>query len=393
MTTIDAGPAWSAWTQVTPVLVARAASAPYVRVQIPLSIAAGENGDFPSLRVIDADGRERPYALDPELQRADDRAVSLIDVGFVPRRGTQGVIDLGTSGTLVDAITLEVDTTREATFFEPVAIDASDDRRTWRIVRSDAIIYRVAQDAGRGNTTLTFPPTRSRWLRIRVPNPDTAFPLSGARAGSTTPPQPSLVRVPVQPTERDDAANHEQSWTFALPVPTRAKAVAFTDGGTFYERSVTIDLSQDARTWETLSSGRISHYPEGGSQTTLSLAEVTTRYVRVTVRNENDAPVSALRPTLLARPHAIVFPAGGSERLISGNPNAGAPTYDLAARLSHEDWHAADATLGSTAANAGYHDSRPVGERYPWLLTAALVVVAAALGFLALQTLRPARSP
>ena len=389
MTTIDAGPAWSAWTQVTPVLVARAASAPYVRVQIPLSIGAGKNGDFPSLRVIDADGRERPYALDPELQRADDRAVPLIDVGFVPRRGTQGVVDLGTSGTLVDAVTVEVDVTRESTFLEPVAIDASDDRRTWQIVRTGAIIYRVAQDAGRGNTTLTFPPTRSRWLRIRVPNPDIAFPLSGARAGSTTPPQPSLVRVPVEPTEREDTTNHEQSWTFALPVPTRAKAVTFTDGGAFYQRSVTIDLSQDSHTWGTISSGWVSHYPEGGSQTTFSLAEVTTRYVRVTVRNENDAPVPGLRPTLLARPHAIVFASGDSDRLLAGNPSAAAPSYDLASRLSHESWHAADATLGPTVANSGYRDPRPIGERYPWLLTSALVAVAGALAFLALQTLRP----
>jgi hypothetical protein len=389
MTTIDAGPAWSAWTQVTPVLTARAANAPYVRTQIPLSVAAGENGDFPSLRVVGTDGREVPYALDPELQRAEDRAVPLIDVGFVPRRGTQGVIDLGTSGTLVDAVTVEVDVTRESTFLEPVAIDASDDRRTWRIVRTGAIIYRVAQDAGRGNTTLTFPPTRSRWLRIRVPNPDVAFPLSGARAGSTTPPQPSLVRVPVQPTERDDPANHEQSWTFALPVPMRPKAVTFSDGGAFYERSVTVDVSQDGQAWEAMSSGRVSHYPEGGSQTTFSLAETTTRYVRVTVRNENDAPVPGLRPTLLARPHTIVFAPGDSDRLLAGNPSAAAPSYDLALRLSHESWHAADATLGPTVANSGYRDPRPIGERYPWLLTSALVVVAGALGFLALQTLRP----
>jgi hypothetical protein len=390
MTTDDAGPAWSAWTQVTPVVVARAASAPYVRVQLPLSISPGANGDFADLRVIDDRGAERPYALDPQAPQFDDRAVPLIDVGFVPRRGTQGVVDLGTSGELVDAVTLEVDAARRPTYFERVAIDASDDRRTWRIVRADAIVYRVEQDAGRGNTTLTFPPTRSRWVRVRVLDPSAAFPLTGALAGSATPAQPSLVRVPVEPRENDDAATHEQTWTFAPAVPVRATEVTFTDGGARYERPVTVEASDDAKTWTALGDGTIAHYAEGGSRTNVSLIETTARYVRVTVRNGNDAPLRALRPVLLVRPHALVFAGGGQHRLLSGNPSASAPTYDLAARLSHERWRAADAATGMTAPNAGYRDPRPLGERFPWLLTGALLAAAVALGVVALRSLRPA---
>ncbi len=32
-----------------------------------------------------------------------------------------------------------------------VTVEASDDRKTWRIVRNDLIVYRVADDNGRGN--------------------------------------------------------------------------------------------------------------------------------------------------------------------------------------------------------------------------------------------------
>lgn len=391
MTAIDAGPAWSAWAQVTPVVVARARRAPYVRVQIPLSIAPGANGDFADLRVSGDRGEERPYALDPQAPRLDERSVPLIDVGFVPRRGTQGVVDLGTSGALVDAVTLEVDDTNRPTYFERIAIDASDDRKTWRVVRDDAIVYRVAQDAGRGNTTLTFAPTRSRWVRVRVLDPAAAFPLTGARAGSAIPAQPSMVRVPAEPSERDDPTTHEQTWTFAPAVPVRVTAVTFADGGARYERAVTVEASDDAKTWTELGDGTIARYAEGGSRTSVALVETTARYVRVTVRNGDDAPLRGLRPALLVRPRALVFAAGDAQpRLLSGNPNATAPTYDLAAQLAHERWHAADATATVTVANAGYRDVRPLGERFPWLLTGALLAAAVALGVVALRSVRSA---
>ncbi len=389
MSGTDAGPAWTAWTQVTPVVVARAAHAPYVRVPLPLSIAPGAGGDFADLRVTGDDGAERPYALDPDQPRSGDRSVPLIDVGFVAHRGTQGVVDLGSSGTVVDAVTLDVDATRRPTYFERVAIDASDDRQRWRIMRDDAIVYRVAQDGGRGNTTLSFGPTRSRWVRIRVLDPGAAFPMTGARAGSSAPPPAPLERVAAEPIERDDPATHDQTWTFIPAEPVRPTAVTFADGGAHYERPVTVETSDDASAWTAAGDGTIAHYAEGGSQTTLSIAEATARYVRVTVHNGNDVPLRALRPALLVRPHAIVFARRGTARLLSGNPNAGAPEYDLAARLAHERWLADDASTGATVANAGYRDVRPVGERFPWLVTGALLAAAVALGAVALRTLRP----
>jgi hypothetical protein len=392
MSGIDAGPAWSAWSQVTPVVVGRAARAPYLRVEVPLTIAPGHDGGYPDLRVVDVNGSERPYALDPERPRADDRAVALIDVGYVPRRGTQGVVDLGTSGAVVDTITLEVDSAQRPTYFEHVAVDASDDRRTWRIVRTDAIVYRVAQDGGHTDTTLTFPPTRSRWIRVRVLDPNVPFPLTGARAASS-PSQPApLERVPAEPRERDDPVEHAQVWTFAPDVPVRVTAVTFTDGGARYERSATVETSDDDAIWAWQGEGSIAHYAEGGSQTLISTNETTARFVRVVVHNGDDAAISTLQPTLLVRSHAVVFAAGGTPLLLSGNPKVWTPTYDLGAQLAHAPWTADDATTAPTVANPGFRDSRPLLERLPWLLTAALLAAALGLGLVALRMLRPAKA-
>lgn len=385
---IDAGPAWSAWSRVTPVIAARDERAKYVRVVLPATMDPGADGRYADLRIAGANKAEVPYALDPVRPAPTERRAQLIDTGFVPHRGTQGVVDLGPSGALVDAVALEVDPAR-ATYFERVAIDASDDRRTWRVVRDDAIVYRVAQDGGRGNATLTFPPTRSRWLRVRVLDPGAAFPLTGAHVAAGASHEPSFVRLPFTARERTDDAKHEQVWTFETRTPIRPSAVSFGDGGALYARSATVETSADGAQWTFAGSGTIAHYAEGGALTNLPVDETTTRYLRVTVHNGNDAPLRSLAPSLLARPHAVVFAAGAAPyALLSGDPAAEAPSYDLGARLAHETWRAAGARAGETVDNAGYRDPRPIGERFPWLLTAALIAVAVVLGGVALRVLR-----
>jgi hypothetical protein len=287
---------------------------------------------------------------------------------------------------LVGSVTLGVDSAARPTYFEHVAVDTSDDRRSWRIVRDDAVVYRVAQSDSRADTTLTFPPTRSRWIRVRVLDPGAAFPLIGAHVVSEPP--PPLELVPVEPVERDDPIDHSQRWIFAPPAPLRATAVVFADGGAQYQRSVTVETSDDDAIWAWQGEGTIARFAAGSSQTLIPVNEQTARFVRVTVHNNDDAPVPALQPALLVRAHSVVFPSGGAPRLLSGNPNIGAPSYDLGAQLAHQNWTAENADDAETVPNAGYRDPRPFLERVPWFLTAALLAAAAALGAIALRTLR-----
>ncbi len=283
MSGIDAGPAWSAWSQVTPVVVGPAARAPYVRVELPLSIAPDPDGAYPDLRVTDANGNERPYALDA------------------------------------------------------------------------AVV--------------------------------------GAGAGKNAPASLPLERVAVESRERDDPVEHAQVWRFAAPIPMRVAAVTFSDGGARYQRSVTVETSDDDAIWSWKGDGTIARYPDGRSQTLISIAEATARFIRVTVQEGDDVPIPALEPALLVRRHMVVFPAGGAPRLLSGNPYIGAPSDGLAEQLARERWTADDATTGPTVANAGYRDPRPAGERLPWPIIGALIAAAFALGAGALRTLRsvPAR--
>ena len=241
-------------------------------------------------------------------------------------------------------------------------------------------------------------PAWSAWSRVTpvvgTPAPSARYVrvLLPARVAAGASREPALARLPVAPHEADDKGSHDQTWTFAPRTPMRPTAVTFADGGALYERNVTVEASDDGTQWGGIAEAAISHYAEGGSQTTVPLEERTARFLRVTVHNGNDAPLRSLHPALLARPHAVVFARRATPyRLLSGNPNADVPSYDLGARLEHERWRAANLRAGETVANAGFRDPRPIGERFPWLITGALIAVAVVLGGLALRVVKPAR--
>ena len=389
---------WNAWTTVTTVNAAPAARPRLVRVRLPQSIDPGPDGAYADLRVVDDRSAETPYALDPErAQPAALRRVRTLDTGFVPHRYSQAVLDLGEHA-LADTVVVEVDTAKRPTYFERATVEASDDRRTWRIVRGDAIVYRVADDGGRGNQTVAFPESSARWLRVRVADPQAPFPITGALAGDTKRPQqaqPALAPLAIVPARSADAPGHRQLWTFdGRGVALRPSAVTFADGGTTFARHAVVESSDDGTTWNQVADGEITRFAQGGAQTSFAFGESSAPRWRVAVENGNDAPVPGLRPALLARPHDVVFEAAPQRRyrLLSGNEAATAPTYDLGARLAHSAWRTDTASAAATTGNAAYADERPAAERTPGVLTAVLLAVAVGLGAFALRTVRSAKS-
>lgn len=383
---------WTDWANATRIVVPARAKG-LVRVRIPLlSIAPATDGSFPDLRVIDETEREVPYALDPQRRAPASRDVPLLDSGFVAGRGTQGVLDLGTSAALVDTIDLHAEQTRLGTYIETVDVDASDDRATWRIARRGAIVYRVAEDGGRGSQRVAIPPTRSRWLRVRIRNARRAFPLVGARV-MREPASDGLSKLPLRPTYTLDRAKHIERWTFAAPVAIRPASVAFTAARGAFSRDASIETSDDGTMWVQLGSGRIERFADGSGDANVAFPERTAKFFRISVADGNDAPLPATTPHLAAVAHDVVFEAstGDVYRLLSNDPSATAPTYDFAARLAHEAWAAPTAATEPTRAFARYvgpADERTLTQRYPWLLSVIFGAVAISLALFAIATIR-----
>ncbi len=169
----------------------------------------------------------------------------------------------------------------------------------------------------------------------------------------------------------------------------------FHDRGQAYARHAVVQSSDDGTQWTDAGDAQIARFADGGAQTSFAFGEQTARHWRVVVDNGNDEPVDGLQPVLLARRHDVVFSAvpASAYRLLSGNPNASAPAYDLGERLAHGTWRADRAATQPALANASFRDVRPLADRFPpWLLSTALAAIAALLGVLAIRTVRTAQA-
>ena len=361
---------------------------PYARVQLPISVDPTAEGDFHDLRVIDDRGSEVPYVLDPQAPEPPDHSLAMSERGFVPGRGTQAVFDLGDDGMLHDALALRIG--RE-TYFSRVAVDASDDLRTWRTLRDDALVYRVAQD-DRGDDIVTFAPTRARWIRLRVLDGRAVFPLDGARLARAASAPPSLaVAARATGGERPSDEPNTQRYTIDLRVPDAAIAAVRIDAATpTFARDVDLARSDDGTTWYPVATGSIARFAHGTPQLDVTAGGVRARFWRIDIRNRDDAPLSGVQVMLLACPHELIFRvrAGRRYAIVFANPTLDGPAYDLGARLAHTDWRAGRAPLGSIVF---LRPTAATGPRIPgWLASAAF---GAAILVLALFAVRLIRTP
>jgi hypothetical protein len=122
----------------------------------------------------------------------------------------------------------------------------------------------------------------------------------------------------------------------------------------------------------------------------VTVPEEWTRYLRVTVSNEDNPPLGFSRLRIEAPRRELIFPAEreGSYWLYSGNPKAEPVRYDLGTILPVQ-LNALQATLGPDDRNPSYQKPKPpVTERSPWLLSGLLVVLVPILGAIAVRMLR-----
>jgi hypothetical protein len=387
----ELGSAWNGWQRVAPILMPATGSG-FVRVPLDESVDAGEAGNYATLRIVDDNGTGVPYAIDPDSKIApDERALPLSDSGYVPGQYTQVVVDFGPGGSAHDAIRIEAP---EPTYFERVGVEASEDRSLWRTMRTDAIVYRVAGNASDpqasdGNQQIAFDPTHARWLRLRVYDSHAAFDITSVFASSTPDRNPL---VPVLTTPAETTAGSSQTWTFRFGVRVPITGVRLTSApGAAFARNVTARWSANGTDFEALGTPQTLGTRAVDVTATETFGEVPARAVQVTIDNGSDAPVPGLVPTLLRRPHALVFAAapGRTYRLLTGGPAAAVARYDLGSVLAARRWQADRvATVGPFGPNPGYRDPRSVTDRIPWLTTAVFGAIAAVLAAFAVLTIR-----
>jgi uncharacterized protein DUF3999 len=387
--------AWRAWRYSRAIELTNP-SAP-ARVDIPFDLYRHSEHDLSDVRIIDDSGAETPFLVyEPQFQPpVEKRPATLGERSFLPNQYTQLVIDLGPGTGFHNGVEIR---TPQTNFINWVEIAASDDARTWRIVKDRAPISSFLNENIAGSRLVRYPDTNARYIRERIFEPTHQFPVSSvavsfSREPKATPQETLPVALEIDPK----APKTSTRWIVDLgqsKIPV--DGVRFATSQPQFVRVVRLQSSDDNENWVEYCDGEIYRYKQGEKQA--ESLQVTTPYVywkprywQIEILNANDAPLAGVTATLLATPRTLLFfpQPGHAYRILYGNDTARRPTYDLARTFDPHTWpEAGGATLANEVATANFLDTRPFTERHAYVLWIAFLFAVAALGYAALRALK-----
>lgn len=404
LATLGAGSAqepgdWADWPWLRPVELDAADAPRLVSVPLPPAVYLHAMRGLADLRVIDDTGREVPFLLHTPrgVHRQEWREVRVLEVSFLPGQYTQAILDTGTPVIPHNSVELTI---AETDFFAWVEVAAATDLATWRILSERLPLYRFTAEGHRGSQVLSYAPSSSRYLRLRLLKGDAALRVTRARAGQEIIEEPERVIVEAHIIPAEDLPERHSGWRadFGAGAPPVSEAI-FTAAEAEFHRPVRVAASDDGRTWRTVGTGEIYRLrrTEGVTENLrVTFRETQARYLRVEVFNRNDPPLASLALEFRGVPRRVVFrqEPGRSYRLLYGYEKARAPEYELARLVTPQEIAgAAPGALGEAAPMPGHPrppPPRPWTERHPFVLWAALGLAILVLVWLAMRSMRTA---
>jgi len=394
---------WENWLYIRALTLDETEQPRLVQLSLPMEVYGRAQDTLADLRIVDEDDEEVPFILHVQRRRSTQNWLSgrLTEVSFVPGEYTLVVIDTGTDASLHNRLEIH---TEETDFFARAELAVSDDGRNWRLVRQSAPIYRFESTDDEA-VEISYSETRARWLRLRILHGEKQVHVANCRISrevvqdvELSPLPRRMVRVEPEPT----SAGRESRWQVDLGVErVPVSAVHFEAEQPEFHRSVRVLRSADGSNWTEVGRGTVYRFTASetgevgderdASSMTVSFTERRGRYWQVVVVDGNDTPVEGLVPTLQSTPRKVILQQqpGHEYRLVYGNTRAIRPRYDLEQLISrNEIASAAPGGLGAEEENAGYVSAEPWTEQHPAVLWVALVVAVAALGLIAIRSLR-----
>jgi len=393
---------WQNWQFSRPIQIAPTAEAHFARATLPPEVYSHAQESLSDIRVVDDAGNEVPYVLHAQRgeRKREWRGTQLSDLGFIPGRYTEVIADTGQGAALHNTLELQTD---QKDFFAWMEVATSNDRKTWRIVRERAPVYRFEKDRLNGNQTVTYPPTRARWLRARIQDTEKLFPVIGCRVAQEVVEEAERVPLPMAPVSDTQAPRGEDRWQMDLNNNLPVSAVRFATTQEEFHRPVRISMNVDGRTWRDVGQGEIYRYrlsatesaetPRQRESLLVEFSEARGRYWKISVLNRNDATLAGLRLELMTTPRRLIFrqEPGRSYRVLYGNSRIAAPQYDLSRVIRREELKAATiASIGNEEKNPRYASPEPWSERHPFILWTALGITVLVLAGLAIRSLKSA---
>lgn len=396
---------WSHWHDFRPIELTTTNETRLVSIAVPPEVYSRAQPDLADVRVIDNSGAEVPYARFMHLGSNNSVSIptEMLEDSFAPDHYTQLVLRTQKQVPFHDAVRIH---TNETDFIEWVEVAASDDAHTWRIVQPRAPIFRFQKEGRSGTQTVAYSENNAPYLRIRIFDGTSQFPVTGASILYQTSEPAERVPVTINLTPDANPPPHATSWIANVrrdPVPITEVRFDVPEPAEFI-RSVEFSTSSDCQSWSTWATGEIYRYHQRSAdgdhmQENLTVAlpygVTTARYWRLEILNGDDPPLAGVTPRFYTTPRHLVFEQqpGHTYRLIYGQYRAAAPQYDLERRLdSTQEMAAVVGTVGAEEENSNYSDPRPWTEQHTAVLWMIVGFVALLLGFSAVRALKRAGS-
>lgn len=330
--------------------------------------------EFADLRVVDAAGAQVPWRFVPDDRvqfglpgtvlnsgRQGDVAVALVDVG--PGKRVYQRVELGIEG---------------GNFVGRVTALGADARGGPFTRLSTTTVYDVAGAERARSTTIVLPPTDHRFLQLRA---------TGVRRITDATvlgefERPDLVRR--RHAVLSGAREQGRATVSTLDFGVRGTPVTSLELRTLeqatYDRPVTVDGSNDRKTFTRLANGRMTRAP-GLLSSPIEL-DSRYRYLRVTIENGDDPPLPPVRTETFGPSFALMVEGGHQRplRLLYG-ANVVAPSYEFA-RLPVDRPVAVlpPAQLPPERLNPEFElPGESFAERNRWLVQVALALAALAV--------------
>ena len=396
--------AWPTWREIK---VAEGAAGEHARLALDDHVwdqAAGPG--LQDLRILRGEADDIGFAVHAPTKppvRIEQRPARVFNVAKRGKEASELTLDLGEDPPVTNCIKIE---TLTENFQCPVAVEGSDDGKTFKTLRADGAIFGFTGDVAKRFTKVSFPDARMRYLRVVVGAPAGAEPidLTGATVFQETTDEtgdlPLLLARPVQ--SQTETAQAAETW-YRLDLGARNLPVSKIEIETAEEnfsRPVRIDAGNNPKMPRHAGSGvvfryRTSRYNE--ERLAVEFGETFGRYVHVRLRNGDDPPLAVTRIVVYGRPRYVFFPfeSGRRYRLFYGNRQARAPQYDYAKTFAHiTRAEAVEARLGGVKSNPRFIATREALPPHPWIvrnqwvLYVALGVAVIALVLVAVRALR-----
>lgn len=347
------------------------------------------------LRIINNSGEEIKYKLTIESgqKTIETLPVRIRDLGIKIGENTQFIVDLGRGGILHNSITIA---TSSVNFRRQVEIETSNDSANWLLVKKStegSYIYDYSLDFKAKNTTVYYPQSSARYLRIKIlDRGEEPIKVSGAAVindiyitSKTATYSPKLLE-----SKKDQ---EKQTSIYLLDLSAKgipSNKISFSTKEVNFNREVLIEGSNDNNSFIKIGSDVVFSYQTprfNGVKDSLSFNEGNYRYLRLTIFNRDNSPIELADFKVYGTVRKVIFEYtnGKTYKLFYGNLQARYPDYDIESYLQY--FNTSDigpAVLGDEEKNESFvpekAKEKPLTERYSFLLSAVLVIGVLILG-------------